>query len=241
MKRIVSIVLWTGCFGFLSLVATELSAFALMPENQPKSVSVVHRVTFLLLLLGIPLAGLILGLILGLRGVLPGTHKFSPESAARPPKASVPVGLGTFLGVLMLIAGVALTFFPDSGDDARWESLLGKGLLVCGATLAFGGVYVFVAERKPRHPAEAVHPEGVRTPKWAYIFAGACLLVAILGGFIGALCGLTGSGMCIAFSRNRAFSVQRRIYACILTVGFSWMAYFAWASQVLSALNSAHH
>jgi hypothetical protein len=167
----------------------------------------------------------------------------SPQSQTPRPKKSggVPVGLGIVLGILMVIGGTCLNLFPDDGKDQAMEITLGKILLVCGAALVVGGIFVLVAEKKQRHPAEVVSPDKIITPKWAYVFAGACIILGILGGFIGALVGFGGAAMCVGFSRNQTLSVPRRIYACILTVGFSWMVAIAVASQLLSAMNSANH
>ena len=65
--------------------------------------------------------------------------------------------------------------------------------------------------------------------------------VAPAGGRGGGGGGFGGAAMCVGFSRNQTLSVPRRIYACILTVGFSWMVAIAVASQLLSAMNSANH
>jgi hypothetical protein len=155
--------------------------------------------------------------------------KLAPPSSPpqKPKKSGVPVGLGIVLGVLLVIAGTFASLFPDEGPDGIWEARLGKLFLVCGAALTLGGLFVFLAERKQKHPTEVVREVNPRTPKWAYVFAGVCCLVGLLGGFIGGLCGFGGAGMCIAFSRNQALSAPRRIYACILTAGFSWVVYFA--------------
>ena len=84
--------------------------------------------------------------------------------------------------------------------------------------------------------SEAIQQPINSTPRWAYVFAGACVLL-LIGGFVGAMCGFVGAGMCVAFSRNHLISIPRRIYACILTVGFAWVVYFVLASRTLSAMN----
>jgi tetrahydromethanopterin S-methyltransferase subunit D len=153
----------------------------------------------------------------------------------------VPVGLGTLLGALLLLYGTVLILCVDPDSADKPMILVGKILLPCGVTLLAGGLFVFVAEKRQRPPTEMAPSGKFSTPKWAYAFAGVCIVVGILGGFIGGICGFGGAAICVGFSRNQAISVPRRIYACILTVGFTWVVYFAVASQFFAAISSTNH
>lgn len=170
-----------------------------------------------------------------------------PSLPSQTPKGSgVPVGLGAVLGMLLLAPGVGMCFTDLSAEpNPLLIRTIGALLTVVGATLAGGGAFVLYAEGKARTvtmvPVDNTSQEMKRAPKWAYTFA----TISFVGVFIGSLLGLHFAGYsgrflpgaivgaivgpvgavvavsCITVSRNTAISVPRRIYGCVLTVGFS--------------------
>ena len=167
-----------------------------------------------------------------------------PLPAPQPNKIEVPVAVGILLGVVLL--GLRFVLQEDL-RQAPIAEFFGKAMLIYGATLIGGGLFVFLAEIVEEHmPPRAQNTDQGdlgkrRTPKWAYVLAGLCCVGCMLGGLlglnfagfsgrfsagaiVGAICGpcsVFPASACVLISRNLAVSVPRRIYGCILIAGFS--------------------
>jgi uncharacterized membrane protein YczE len=165
-----------------------------------------------------------------------------PNRSTTQQKPRVPVGLGTILGLLLFAVGIGMCFTDLSDEpNALTVRLIGVLVTMVGATLAGGGVYVFLAERRGRIATPSLTPEKMKTAKWAYVFAAITFAGVFIGSalgqefagyggrffpgyMVGAIAGpigLIAAGTCVGVSRNMALSVPRRIYACILIAGFS--------------------
>lgn len=174
----------------------------------------------------------------------PNDTQESPPPSAKPPKPAVQVGLGAFAGGLILFTGIIVFFFQDPGGkaaDIAIQALVGKIIIAFGSVLLIGGIFVVFAERHAmkEHSTQTQNPspEKNRTPNWAYFFVVISLLVVIVGGLIGGLCGLACASNCIWLSRRQDVSLPRRIYGCCISAGMAWILYFVIGGIILSDLH----
>jgi len=161
--------------------------------------------------------------------------------SVKPSKPAVQVGLAAFAGVGILLTGIMVFSVKDPGARAAEiaiQTLVGKVLVIFGAMLVIGGIFVHFAERYAEKElstqTQNTGLEKPRTPKWAYVFVIISFLVVIVGGFIGALCGLACASSCLCLSRRRDVSLPRRIYGCSIAASMAWILYFVIVGIILS-------
>ena len=65
------------------------------------------------------------------------------------------------------------------------------------------------------------------TPGWAYIFAGLCGIIPVvgLGGCVPVAVGFGGASMCLGLSRWRRVPALVRVLGCVTITGVAWIAF----------------
>jgi hypothetical protein len=75
-------------------------------------------------------------------------------------------------------------------------------------------------------------------PKWAWIFAAACIAIPIysLGGAIPAMIGFSGFAICIKVSVSMRLSGIAKVGLCVLATGIAWLLMILFQQFVYSLL-----
>ena len=65
-------------------------------------------------------------------------------------------------------------------------------------------------------------------PKWSWAFLFPIIPIALMGGALGALCGVLGFSFCIRVAKT-SMNVALRVILCLAITALAWVAYFALA------------
>lgn len=84
---------------------------------------------------------------------------------------------------------------------------------------------VFSDGEKPKN-SEKVKNDVATTPKWSWGFAGACLILMVIGGALGGVCGAAGAMGCRAIAAREDMSTATRMAICVGITIVTWAVYF---------------
>jgi hypothetical protein len=110
--------------------------------------------------------------------------------------------------------------FSLNGRDARLVVLMnGKAdIVVDGRRLSNGKPYVPM-------------------PGWAWVFGVQVIILGVMGGALGALCGLAGFSVCVRVSRTSLHAALRVLLGVVISI-LAWAVYFVVGGLIYIGLSS---